>query len=80
MTEPQQPVPQAVLSPLTSAAIFLVVSVSPGGEPAARDVLGDLAALQRAVGCRVPAGELACVTGIGSAAWDRLLSGPRPAE
>ncbi|MBO0807762.1 MAG: Dyp-type peroxidase [Actinobacteria bacterium] len=80
MTEPQQPVPQAVLSPLTAAAIFLVVSVSPGGEPAARDVLGDLAALTRAVGFRVSGGELTCVAGIGSAAWDRLLSGPRPAE
>jgi putative iron-dependent peroxidase len=43
-------------------------------------VLGDLAALQRAVGFRVPGGELVCVAGIGSAAWDRLLSGPRPAE
>jgi putative iron-dependent peroxidase len=27
----------------------------------------------------VPAGALTCVAGIGSAAWDRLFSGPRPA-
>jgi porphyrinogen peroxidase len=72
--------PQPVLSPLTAAAIFLVVSVNPGGESAARDLLGDMAALQRSVGFRVPAAELACVAGVGSAAWDRLFGGPRPAE
>jgi porphyrinogen peroxidase len=32
------------------------------------------------VGFRVPEGGLGCVTGVGSAAWDRLFSGPRPAE
>ncbi|GII74103.1 peroxidase [Sphaerisporangium melleum] len=73
-------VPQAVLSPLTTAAIFLVVTVSPGGEPAARDLLTDLPALQRSVGFRAPEGRLSCVAGIGSAAWDRLFGGPRPAE
>ena len=52
--------PQPVLSPLTAAAIFLVVSVNPGGESAARDLLGDMAALQRSVGFRVPAAELVC--------------------
>jgi porphyrinogen peroxidase len=74
------PEPQPVLSPLTEAAIFLVLSVSPGGEDAARGVLGDMAALQRSVGFRIPDGKLQCVAGIGSAAWDRLLSGPRPKE
>jgi porphyrinogen peroxidase len=84
MTVPQQPgalaVPQPVLSPLTAAAIFLVVTVSEGGEPASRELLGDLAALQRSVGFRVPGGGLTCVVGVGSGAWDRLFSGPRPAE
>lgn len=84
MTVPQQPgpiaVPQPVLTPLTAAAIFLVVRVSEGGEPAARELLGDLAALQRSVGFRVPGGGLACVAGIGSQLWDRLFAGPRPAE
>ena len=76
----QTATPQPVLSPLTAAAIFLVVTVDPGGETAARDLLGDIAALQRSVGFRVPGGELACVAGVGSAAWDRLFGGLRPAE
>jgi porphyrinogen peroxidase len=82
MTKPvppgRQPAPQPVLSPLTSAAIFLVLSVNPGGDPAVRDLLPDLAGLQRSVGSRLPHGELTCVAGIGSAAWDRLFGGPRP--
>jgi porphyrinogen peroxidase len=75
-----QPVTQPVLSPLTAAAIFLVATIDPGGEAVARDLLADMAALQRSVGFRLPEGRLACVTAIGSAAWDRLFSGPRPAE
>ncbi|MCO5994338.1 Dyp-type peroxidase [Actinoallomurus rhizosphaericola] len=73
-------VPQPVLSPLTTAAVFLVLTVDPGGEPAARDLLADLAGLTRSVGFRVPDGRLSCVAGIGSDAWDRLFDGPRPAE
>jgi putative iron-dependent peroxidase len=68
-----------VLTPLTAAAIFLVVTVNPGGEEAARGLLGDVAALRRSVGFRIPDGGLECVAAIGSQAWDRLLSGPRPA-
>jgi porphyrinogen peroxidase len=74
------PVGQPVLSPLTVAAIFLVVTVDPGGEAVARDLLSDCSALQRSVGFRIPDGGLTCVSGIGSDAWDRLFSGPRPAE
>ena len=74
------PVPQAVLSPLTRAAIFLVVTIDPGGEPTARDLLSGLDDLVKAVGFRVPEGDLSCVAGIGSGAWDRLFSGPRPAR
>jgi porphyrinogen peroxidase len=81
MGEPaRQVVPQKVLSPLTSAAIFLVVTIDPGGEPVVRELLEDLPALERAVGFRVPELTLSCVTGIGSQAWDRLFGGPRPAE
>jgi putative iron-dependent peroxidase len=68
-----------VLSPLTTAAIFLVVTVDPGGEPVVRDLLADLAGLQRSVGFGLPEGTLSCVAGIGSQAWDRLFDGPRPA-
>jgi porphyrinogen peroxidase len=74
------PEPQPVLGSLTAAAIFLVVSVKAGGEPAVRDLLPDLAGLSRSVGSRIPEGGLTCVAGLGSTAWDRLFSGPRPAE
>ncbi|MFJ9844775.1 Dyp-type peroxidase [Kitasatospora sp. NPDC101155] len=74
-----QPEPQAVLSPLTGAAVFLVLTVEPGGEDAVRELLPDLAGLRRAVGFRAPEGGLTCVTGIGSELWDRLFDGPRPA-
>jgi porphyrinogen peroxidase len=78
MAEPGEP--QPVLSPLTAAAIFLVLAINSGGEPAVRDLLSDLGGLQRSVGFRIPEGELACVVAIGSVAWDRLFSGPRPGE
>ncbi|MFI6446644.1 Dyp-type peroxidase [Kitasatospora sp. NPDC050543] len=71
--------PQAVLAALTSAALFLVVTIAPGGEPVVRELLPDLAGLRRSVGFRAPSGELSCVTSIGSGAWDRLFGGPRPA-
>ena len=71
--------PQAVLSPLTDAAIFLVATVREDGESTVRDLLEDLGALQRAVGFRLPAAQLSCVTGIGSNLWDRLFTGKRPA-
>jgi len=69
-----------VVSPLTTAAIFLVVTVSPGGEETTRDLLADLSGLQRSVGFRIPDGELQVVTAIGSDAWGRLFAGPRPKE
>ncbi|MET0414599.1 MAG: Dyp-type peroxidase [Actinoplanes sp.] len=72
--------PQAVLAPLTDAAIFLVLTVRPDGEPVVRELLEDLSGLQRSVGFRLPAARLSCVTGIGSELWDRLFTGPRPAE
>ncbi|MEU1629925.1 Dyp-type peroxidase [Streptomyces sp. NPDC020096] len=73
-------IPQPVVSPPTTAAIFLVVTVDPGGEPVARELLADLPGLRRSVGFRVPNGNLTCVAGIGSDAWDRLFNGSRPAE
>ena len=79
MGEPP-PEPQPVLTPLTAAAIFLVLTIDRGGEAACRDLLADWAALERSVGFRAGPGRgHACVAGIGSDAWDRLFSGPRPA-
>ncbi|WP_405066582.1 Dyp-type peroxidase [Kribbella sp. NBC_01510] len=72
--------PQSVLMPLTGSAIFLVVTIDPGGEATARDLLERMSGLVRSVGFRVPSGSLSCVTSIGSDVWDRLFSGPRPAE
>jgi porphyrinogen peroxidase len=69
-----------VLAPLTGAAIFLVLTINPGGEDACRDLLADWAGLRRSVGFRVPGDDLVCVVAIGSQAWDRLFAGPRPAE
>jgi porphyrinogen peroxidase len=73
--------PQAVLSPLTVAAIFLVAVVNPGSgcTDAVRGLCGDLAGLVRAVGFRDLEGYLSCVTGFGAGAWDRLAGPPRPA-
>ncbi len=72
--------PQPVLSPLTGSAIFLSLTIDPGGEAAVRGLLADLAGLSRSVGFRVPAASLTCVVGIGSDTWDRLFTGPRPVE
>lgn len=74
------PLPQPVLAPLTPAAIFLVATIDEGGEAAVHDALPDLAGLVRAIGFRDPAKNLSMVTSIGSQAWDRLFSGPRPAD
>lgn len=75
------PEPQAVLSPLTGAAIFLVVVVNQGQDSAdtVRGLCGDLAGLIRAVGFRGTEDYLTCVAGISANAWDRLTGLPRPA-
>ncbi len=77
--EPQAPPePQALLRPLTEAAIFLVLTVAAGAEEDVRELLADTAGLTRSVGFRIPDGELSCVVGIGSRLWDRMFDGPRP--
>ena len=73
------PRPQAVLSSLSDNALFLTFVVDEGGEAAVRELLPDLAGLTRSAGVRAPEENLSCVTGIGSALWDRLVDGPRPA-
>jgi porphyrinogen peroxidase len=72
--------PQAVLSPLTKAAIFLVAVVNQdtGSEDTVVSLCADVAALVKAVGFRDLNGRLTCVTGFGAAAWDRLTRLPRP--
>jgi putative iron-dependent peroxidase len=70
--------PQAVVSPITEAAMFLVLTVDGGGEDAVRDLLADVGGLKRSVGFRIPEGDLTCVVGVGSRLWDRLFGQPRP--
>lgn len=74
------PQPQPVLNPLSSAAIFLVLTIRSGGEASVRQLLADLGDLQKTVGFRNAHAELSCVAGIGSDAWDRLFGDPRPAH
>ncbi|MGM9380711.1 Dyp-type peroxidase [Streptomyces antibioticus] len=69
---------QSVLAPPAKAAVFLVVTVLPGGEDTVRGLLEDVAGIRRSVAFRAPDDQLTCVVGIGSAAWDRLFGGPRP--
>jgi porphyrinogen peroxidase len=73
---------QAVVAPLTGAAIFVVLTVRDDAASVAttRALCGDMAALVRSVGSRDPDGTLTCVLGIGSDGWDRLVGAPRPAE
>jgi len=75
-------VAQAVVAPLTRAAIFLVVSLKPGSNTRAiiRSFCADLSALFRAVEFRDLEAGLSCIMGIGSEAWDQLFGAPRPAE
>ncbi|MGC0330680.1 putative iron-dependent peroxidase [Streptomyces sp. SAI-170] len=80
MPSPSSPLrPQPVLEAPTAAAVFLVVTVEPGGEDRTRALLGELAGLARAIGFGRPEGRLSCVAGIGAQAWDRLAGGPCPA-
>lgn len=76
------PVSQLVTARLTKAAIFLVVTINPGSgsEKAVRGLCGDLSSLLRGVGFRNLNGQLSCVMGFGSAAWDRLFGAPRPKD
>jgi len=76
------PIPQAVVRPLTRAAIFLVVTMNSdvASRAAVRAFCGDLSALLRAVGFRGIEENLSCVMGFGSDAWDQLFGPSRPAE
>ncbi|CPV49465.1 Dyp-type peroxidase [Mycobacteroides abscessus] len=72
--------PQSIVAPLTPAAIFLVATVRDGGEAAVHKALSEFSGLTRSIGFRDPSKHLSVITAIGSDAWDRLFSGPRPAE
>jgi porphyrinogen peroxidase len=74
--------PQPVLAPLTSSAIFLVVCIKPDPESYAtvRSFCADLPGIFRAVDFRRIGDGLSCVAAFGSDAWDKLFGTPRPSE
>jgi porphyrinogen peroxidase len=74
------PEAQKVLAPLTTAAVFLVVTIEPGeeGDAAMRATGEAIGGLVRSIGFRHLEGELSCVVGIGSAAWDRIVAPANP--
>ena len=73
---------QSVDAPLSTAAIFLVVTV--GGDRAAlstaASVLSELDDLVKNVGFRDLSGRLSCIAGIGAGLWNRLSPNRRPRE
>jgi putative iron-dependent peroxidase len=73
---------QSVEAPLSSAAVFLVLSVGEGGDALdrVREVLGAVGDLVKNVGFRDLGGRLSCIVGIGSALWDRLSPDRRPVD
>ncbi|MHC5795726.1 Dyp-type peroxidase [Lacisediminihabitans sp. FW035] len=74
--------PQSVNAPLSTAAVFLVVTIAEDAEAVAtaREVISDIGGLVRAVGFRDLNGHLSCNVGIGAAAWDRFDQPNRPAQ
>ncbi len=74
--------PQSVNAPLSTAAVFLVVTIADGAESVAtaRDVVSDIGGLVRAVGFRDLNGHLSCNVGIGATAWDLFEQPHRPAQ
>ncbi|MFC7624116.1 Dyp-type peroxidase [Microlunatus sp. GCM10028923] len=70
----RHPRAQPVLAYPARMAIFLVLTVRPGGQHQVADTLGGLGAITRSVA----PGGLTCVAGVGAGLWDRLWPGPRP--
>ena len=75
-------IPQAVIGPLTRAAIFLVLCIRQDEEAYAqvREFCADLSSVIRAIEFRDMEASFSCVAGFGSDAWDKLFGAPRPAE
>lgn len=76
----ESPAPQPVTEPTSPAAIVLVLTIGVGGEGRVRSLLAEVDGWCRAAGFRQPGSALEVIVGIGSQAWDRLFSGPRPAH
>ncbi|MDB6181547.1 Dyp-type peroxidase [Paracoccus fistulariae] len=72
---------QPVEGALTSAAIFITLTVNEGSDSLQklRDLCGDLPSLIRAVGFRSAEAGLTCIIGLGADLWHRLDAGATPA-
>jgi len=72
--------PQTIITRKHPHAIFLVLTLADSADiGAVRDVISGFTGTVRSVGSRNPEASLVGILGIGSKAWDRLFSGPRPA-
>lgn len=69
---------QQIVANPTKASLFLVMTVHPGAEDAARDFLAEFSGLTRAVAFRKPAANLMAVVGIGADLWARTFAAPAP--
>jgi putative iron-dependent peroxidase len=69
--------PQDVTAKPGDYALFMVFSLVRGTKAVqtTQSLLGELPAIIRSMRGRFPAGQISCVTGIGSKAWDRLFPG-----
>ncbi|KAM5522221.1 dyp-type peroxidase family [Fusarium oxysporum f. sp. phaseoli] len=74
--------PQAVESPLSQSATFLVLSATdnPDADKTIRSTLSSIADITKNISIRHQTANLSCTVGIGSSAWDRLTKLPRPKE
>ncbi|MCZ4067264.1 Dyp-type peroxidase [Microbacterium sp. H37-C3] len=71
---------QAPGAPLTANAVFLVVTIAPGGVDIVRDVLADLSDSMKAITFRFPEAALTCTVGVGSRVWASLMQSAPPAQ
>lgn len=73
---------QAVDAPLTSSAIFLVLTVSdaPGAAKRVRSAVAGIGDLVKNVAFRDLSAAFTATVGIGSDVWDAVTGLPRPAE
>ncbi|KAJ5778581.1 hypothetical protein N7520_001827 [Penicillium odoratum] len=71
---------QAITSPLTGSATFLVLSINPSAISTVRSTLASVSSIAKNVAFRDPRANFTCTIGIGSSIWDRLTNLPRPKE
>lgn len=73
--------PQAVLAPLSPAAIFLTITVNETAPVAdLRDFLASIPDITKDVAIRDVTGSVSCVTGIGADIWDKATGLSKPAQ